>query len=162
MGKYVFHKDDLREMSYGELSALCSNLAKGCEKQYRMTEAGLFQQLADYYQSKRVPAEADQFSALTALIQQDLAGGYPAAGSVAAEKVDRGALRALVWGEKVTKILASLLSRYEKQKEDLLNNTNVYVCEICGFVYIGEQPPEICPVCKVPNMKIRRIEKEAI
>lgn len=27
--------EELRELSAGELSALCSNLARGCEKQYR-------------------------------------------------------------------------------------------------------------------------------
>ena len=27
---------------------------------------------------------------------------------------------------------------------------------------IGDEPPEICPVCKVPSMKIRKIEKEAV
>jgi rubrerythrin len=44
----------------------------------------------------------------------------------------------------------------------MLENTNVYVCEICGFIYVGDTPPEICPVCKVPSLKLRRVEKEAI
>ena len=30
--------DELRELSFGELSAICSNLAKGCEKQYLAEE----------------------------------------------------------------------------------------------------------------------------
>ena len=155
------YEEDMREMSFGELSALCSNLSKGCEKQYRPEEAGLFAQLAEYYNSKSAPAETNQFEALTALIQKDL-DSYATANSISAVQADRGALRALVWGEKVTRILSSLLSRYEKQKDALLENTNVYVCEICGFVYIGDEPPEICPVCKVPSMKIRKIEKEAV
>lgn len=25
-----------------------------------------------------------------------------------------------------------------------------WVCSVCGYVWEGEQPPEICPVCKVP------------
>lgn len=156
------HGDDMHELSFGELSALCSNLSKGCEKQYRPEEAGLFAQLAEYFKSKSKPAETNQFQAVAALMQEDLDISYPHANSVAADQADRGALRALVWSEKATRILAFLLSRYEKQKDTLLENTNVYVCEICGFVYIGDEPPEICPVCKVPNMKIRRIEKEAV
>lgn len=155
------YAEDMRELSFGELSALCSNLSKGCEKQYRPEEAGLFTQLAEYYNSKSVTADANQFETLSALIQKDLES-YATANSVSAAQADRGALRALVWGEKVTRILSSLLSRYEKQKDALLENTNVYVCEICGFVYIGDEPPEICPVCKVPSMKIKKIEKEAV
>ena len=155
------YEEDMRELSFGELSALCSNLSKGCEKQYRPEEAGLFAQLAEYYNGKSESADTDQFEALSALVEKDLES-YVTANSVSAVQTDRGALRALVWGEKVTRILASLLSRYEKQKDALLENTNVYVCEICGFVYVGDQPPEICPVCKVPSMKIRKIEKEAV
>lgn len=155
------YEEDMRELSFGELSALCSNLSKGCEKQYRVEEAGLFAELAKYYNSKSEPKETNQFETLNALIQKDI-DSYATANSVSAAQADRGALRALVWGEKVTRILSSLLSRYEKQKDALLENTNVYVCEICGFIYIGDEPPEICPVCKVPSMKIRKIEKEAV
>jgi rubredoxin len=155
------YEEDMRELSCGELSALCSNLSKGCEKQYRTEEAGLFAQLAEYYKGKSKPANASQFEVLSDLIHKDLEC-YANANSISAVQADRGALRALVWGEKVTRILSSLLSRYEKQKNTLLENTNVYVCEICGFIYIGNEPPEICPVCKVPSMKIRKIEKEAV
>lgn len=155
------YEEDMRELSCGELSALCSNLSKGCEKQYRPEEAGIFAQLAEYYKSKSKPADASQFEVLSDLIQKDLES-YANANSISAVQADRGALRALVWGEKVTRILSSLLSRYEKQKDTLLENTNVYVCEICGFIYIGNEPPEICPVCKVASMKIRKIEKEAV
>ncbi len=28
-----------------------------------------------------------------------------------------------------------------------------YVCTVCGYVYEGEQPPEVCPVCKAPAEK---------
>ncbi len=24
-----------------------------------------------------------------------------------------------------------------------------WICKVCGFIYEGEEPPEICPVCKV-------------
>ena len=48
-------------------------------------------------------------------------------------------------------MLRSLLSRYEDEGEALLANTNVWVCTICGFVYLGEKSPAICPVCKAPN-----------
>lgn len=153
---------EMQELSQGELSALFSNLSKGCEKQYRPEEAELFKQLADYYHNQRMADDKRQLCDISALIVQDLDSGYPIANAAATAAADRGALRALVWGEKVTRILASILCRFEKQQDSILENTNIYVCEICGFVYIGDEPPEICPVCKVPNMKIRRIEKEAV
>lgn len=151
--------DEMKELSFGELSALCSNLSKGCEKQYRAEEADLFYQLSQYYKSKSKPIDEKQFEDLNTLIQQDLNSNYAISNKIAAEEADRGALRALAWGEKVTRILNSLLQRYKNQQDSLLENTNVYVCEICGFVYIGNKVPDICPVCKVPNMKLTQIQR---
>ena len=151
--------EQVRELSFGELSAVCSNLSKGCEKQYRPEESSLFNQLAEYYQSKVEAVEENTLGDLLALIQQDLSSGYPIANNVAAQNADRGSLRALVWGEKVTKILRSLMNRYETQQDSLLENTNVYVCDICGFMFIGDEAPDICPVCKVPGFKITNIQR---
>ena len=149
----------LHELCFEELSVLCSNLSKGCEKQYLTEEAELFNQLADYYIRKSTPASDSQISDLIALIEKDLSSAYDTSNQIVIGASDRGALRALTWGEKVTRILSSLLGRYEKQKESLLENTNIYVCEICGFVYIGDIAPEICPVCKVPSLKIAQIQR---
>lgn len=151
--------DEIRELSFGEISALCSNLSKGCEKQYRVEEADLFNKLAEYYKNKRGPVEESQLKDLTELIEQDLNTDYIKANVIANKLEDRGTLRALTWGEKVTRIINSLLSRYENQQDKLLENTHVYVCEICGFIYVGDNVPEICPVCKVPKMKITEIKR---
>ena len=35
-----------------------------------------------------------------------------------------------------------------------------WVCPVCGYVYEGENPPEACPVCKVPGSKFTKIEGE--
>lgn len=151
--------EEVRELSFAEMSALCSNLAKGCEKQYLARESELFTQLAEYYQSKaRVPANQG-FRHLSEKINQNLSEEYVTANAAANQKPDRGALRALVWSEKVTKILKSLVSRYESEKDSMLENTSIYVCEICGFIYIGDEPPAICPVCKVPSKKITKVER---
>lgn len=152
-------EDDLRELSIGELSALCSNLARGCEKQYLSEEAGLFTQLSDYLKSK-IPERGESAAEdLLALVQNDVDKGFPNAVSASKADSDRGALRALVWGEKVTRMLHSILNRYIKEGGDFLEHTNVYVCDICGFIYVGDTPPEICPVCKVPNWKMSRVER---
>lgn len=44
--------EDLRTLSSLELSLICSNLARGCEKQYLEKERQLFQELATYYEEK--------------------------------------------------------------------------------------------------------------
>ena len=149
---------DMKEMTPLEMSALCTNLARGCEKQYKSEEAARFNELAGYFKTASVSAEASDFNQLIALIEKDLEEGFPNANAVAADAKDRGALRALVWSEKVTRILKSLLTRYEKEGDVMLENTGVYVCTICGFVYIGDTPPDICPVCKVPSWKFEKVE----
>ena len=141
-----------------EISALCTNLARGCEKQYKQEEADLFKDLADYFKSVSVPSENPSFSQLLDLVKKDLEEVYPKAFATASDAKDRGALRALTWSEKVTRILKSLLTRYQKEGEAMLENTGVYVCAICGFIYTGDKLPEICPVCKVPNWKFEKVE----
>lgn len=152
------HSDD-RRLSALETSILCRNLALGCEKQYKKEEAALFTELADYFAAKTGPALEPSFEKLIALIDKDLEEGYPLANQVARADEDRGALRALTWSIKVTKILKSLLTRYEKLGDKMLENTGVYVCTICGFIYIGDDLPEICPVCKVPNWKFEQVKE---
>ena len=51
----------------------------------------------------------------------------------------------------------SLLSRYRKEGDRMLQYTGVYVCSICGFIFVGDAPPEICPVCKVPSWKFEKV-----
>ena len=68
-------------------------------------------------------------------------------------------MRNLVWSEKVTRMLQSLLKRYETEGEKMLQNTGVYVCTICGFVFVGDAPPDLCPVCKVQSQKFEKVER---
>lgn len=152
-------EDELRALSVGELSALCSNLARGCEKQYLAEESALFLQLAAYFRSK-TPDEAQCGpQELLARVQKDLDEGYVRANAAATAKADRGALRALVWSEKVTRILNSLLNRLEREGEAFLEKADVFVCSVCGFVFVGERAPELCPVCKVPSWKFGKVER---
>ena len=102
---------DMKEMSPLEISALCTNLARGCEKQYKPEEAALFTELAGYFKAASTPANDPDFDKLIALIEKDLEEGFPNANAVASDVNDRGALRALVWSEKVTRILKSQIGR---------------------------------------------------
>ena len=149
---------DLLPMSAGELAALCSNLARGCEKQYKGEEAALFRQLADYFTAAD-PAEPEgDPEGLEALLRRDLETLYPAARQAAAARGDRGTLRVCTWGEKVTNMQLSLLRQYRQAGEALLRGAAVWVCSVCGFLYIGDAPLDLCPVCKVPAWKFEKIE----
>ena len=151
---------DLEKLSAGQLAALCSNLARGCEKQYKQEEADLFKQLADYFTAV-VPAVNDASVEKLAKELQTDAENYAAVRATADANADRGAARVCVWGEKVTRMLSSLVNRYLNEGEAMLKDTNIWVCTTCGFVYIGDTPPELCPVCKVPNWKFEKIEGRA-
>lgn len=150
-----------RELSAMEMSIICSNLARGCEKQYLFEEMEGFQKLAEFFRRKAEPEAPANVQAILERINGDLSERYPAASDAASMEPDRGALRALVWSEKVTRMLQSLLARYVTQGDRMLENTGVFVCTICGFVYIGDTPPELCPVCKVPGWRFEKAERRA-
>ncbi len=151
--------EGLKDLSAGELSALCSNLAKGCEKQHLAEESALFNQLADYFNSKVNFEGEKSFGDAAQLLAADLEEYYPKANVVVSAAKDRGALRALVWSEKVSRMIKSLLDTYEKKGDAMLEDTNIFVCDICGFVYAGKELPEVCPVCKVPKFKFAQIAR---
>ena len=154
----VLLTDDSAQLSPGALSAVCSNLARGCEKQYQTPESELFRELADFW-AAAAPAVSDgDFDKLAQLIRQDLETGYPALNAAAAAAGDRGTQRICVWGEKVTRMLDSLLSRYRREGEAFLRDTQVWVCSVCGFIYVGDSAPQLCPVCKVPAGKFEQVE----
>ena len=151
--------DDYK-LSVGQLAALCSNLARGCEKQYKEEQSRLFAQLADYFTSVAPAVNDASVEKLCAMLEGD-AQNYAHVRSVADENADRGAARVCVWGEKVTRMLSSLVGRYLKEGEKMLADTQIWVCSVCGFTYIGDNPPELCPVCKVPSWKFDKIEGRA-
>ena len=151
-------QEEMRELSAGELAAVCSNLARGCEKQYREQEAALFREIADFLSAAQPPVADPSLDKLLELIRQDLSQGYPDLGAAAAAEGDRGTQRICVWGEKVTRMLESLLSRYQREGEAFLKDTRVWVCTVCGFIYVGDSAPQLCPVCKVPAWKFEAME----
>ncbi|MGN1099494.1 MAG: rubredoxin-like domain-containing protein [Christensenellales bacterium] len=147
-----------KELSPTEMSIICSNLARGCEKQYMPKESENFKKLADFFRSEAEPAGEASTEKLLELIERDLSVGFPYGNAVAGAERDRGALRCQVWAEKVTRMLQSLLNRYRTEGDKMLENTGVYVCTICGFVFVGDEPPVTCPVCKVPSWKFEKVE----
>ena len=152
---------DARKLSPGTLAALFSNLARGCEKQYKPKEQALFMEIADYFTA--VTPEEDQADEkwLAQWLKEDLQQRYPETRAAAIDAGDRGTQRICVWGEKVTRIVESLVSRYEREGEAFLEGNDVWVCTVCGFLYVGKSAPKLCPVCKVPDWKFEKIEGRA-
>jgi len=148
-------------------SAVFSNLAKACEKQLRPREAELCWKISGYFDGE-VPAQAPGGGALQDARPMDLVdfgarcasdeSNHFAATKEAAEGADdRGALRMAVWGSKVNAIQKSVAERSAKLGETLLQDKSIFVCEACGFIFIGQEAPEVCPVCKAPSFRFSKI-----
>ncbi len=133
------------------LSPVFSNLAKAAEKQQRYEDAELFQQLSEQMYVE-VPGPGD-LDSLKARIDEDITAHYPAVREAAEKVRDRGALRAVTWGEKVTKIQKSLIARYETKGDDLLEGNDLFICEACGFIAVAPSVPDRCPICKAPSSR---------
>ena len=147
--------DDLRELSNYEISLICSNLARGCEKQYLEEEKDLFRELSKYYED----LEEDKTGSLDDvinMIDNDI-NNFSKAMEVFSKYDDRGAKRVVNWANKSTNIMKVVIDTYKEKGIDYIKNTKIWVCDICGFVYIGDNPPKVCPVCKVPSLKILEV-----
>ena len=151
----IEESDDLRQLSNSEIAYICSNLAKSCEKQYLEEEQNLFQQLSDYYE-KYVDAKDGTLDDLLKLVNKDIEE-FNEAMNIANKLDDRGAKRIITWANKSNNIVKVILTNYKEKGMDYIKNTKIWVCDICGFVYIGDESPQICPVCKVPSIKIMAV-----
>lgn len=143
--------------SNGALAAICTNLSKACDKQLRPTEAGLFDKLAAYFSRSAGVSGSVSFNDLDDYIASDTENGYVAVEGRAQQVGDRGSLRCVTWGKKVTAIHKSVLARYAKQGDALLEGSNLYVCEACGFIAIAKEVPDLCPICKAPASRFSKI-----
>ena len=148
-------QEDLRDLSLYEKSLICSNLAKACEKEYKEEEQALLEELAEYYKNEAAKIN-EPFSAVITSLKEDISL-LENAMTVANTHQDRGAKRVLTWATKSTNLLNALLKTIEEKGLDYIKNTKIWVCDICGYIYIGEVPPESCPICKVPSFKILEV-----
>lgn len=132
-----------KELSPMEMSIICSNLARGCEKQYMPKESENFKRLADFFRSKAEPVSEASTEKLLRLLDKDLSIGFPYGNAVAGEQPDRGALRCQVWAEKVTRMLQSLLTRYQAEGEKMDNTRKRYLRRILMKVSIIYTPIKV-------------------
>ncbi|NLB16755.1 MAG: rubredoxin, partial [Clostridiales bacterium] len=125
--------------------------------QYKPEEAKLFTELAEYFKSITSAPEDATIEALSESLKKDI-DDYPTVRAAADKDKDRGAARVCVWGEKVTRMLSSILDRYLKEGNSMFEGNDIWICTVCGFIYIGETPPDLCPVCKVESWKFNKSE----
>ena len=147
--------DDLRELSNYEISLICSNLAKASEKQYLEEEKDLFRELSKYYEE----LESDKTGSLDDVINMvnsDI-NSFSKAMEVFSKYDDRGAKRVVNWASKSTNIMKVVIDTYKEKGIDYIKNNKIWVCDICGFIYVGDNPPKVCPVCRVPSVKILEV-----
>lgn len=149
--------EDFTEYSPHALVAICSNLQKACEKQMRATEAGLWKELVTHFTHVATEANSPSLEEVTPYLVDDIENSYPKIALLAEAAEDRGALRCVTWGKKVTAIQKSILARYEKQGEALFEGKGLYVCEACGFIAISKEIPDLCPICKAPASRFIKI-----
>lgn len=81
---------------------------------------------------------------------------YPQMIKDAEEEGNKGALRSFNLANNVEKVHADL---YKKALENLGSNedTDYYVCEVCGYTAEGDAPDE-CPVCRAKKKAFRKID----
>ena len=154
------HIANKKNLSVEEMSAICSGLAKSCEKQHLIPEMVAFHKIAAYYKAKsRVKNSLKLLLDAAAILDQDLSTGYYAVYNTAKASDDRGELRSLAWCEKTSTMMKSLLVRYAKEGDVMLQNIKIFVCDICGFIWLGDAPLDVCPVCKVQSRKILQMQR---
>ena len=147
--------DDLRELSNYEISLICSNLAKPSEKQYLEEEKDLFKELSRHYEELE-SAKTGSLDDVINMVSCDI-NDYSKAMEVFSKYDDRGAKRVVNWASKSTNIMKVVIDTYKEKGIDYIKNTKIWVCDICGFIYVGDNPPKVCPVCRVPSVKILEV-----
>ncbi|MEM1929699.1 MAG: rubrerythrin family protein [Thermofilaceae archaeon] len=81
---------------------------------------------------------------------------YPAYVELARFQGERGAERSFRWALEAEKIHAQLYHEaksYVDKGQDWPLAGKVWICTICGHTYVGDQPPDKCPICGAPREK---------
>jgi len=81
---------------------------------------------------------------------------YPAMIEDAKDEGNKAAERSFTYANEVEKVHAAL---YQKASDNLdkLEDTNYYVCSVCGYT-CEDDPPDKCPVCGAKSTAFFKIE----
>jgi rubrerythrin len=144
------------EHPFGVLSFAFSNYERAALRQQRPRLAKLLSALSQSLRIQAVNAVEQEtrdewLGTLQGQIKAQLAGDYATSTVCATDLGERGALRALLWGKKVSLIQNALVGRFVKHGEAIMDGAKIHVCEACGFLIIKEGVPDLCPICKAPS-----------
>lgn len=80
---------------------------------------------------------------------------YPAYLEIAKYFGEKGAEMSFHYAVSAEKIHAKMYSdAKEKVEEDEdIEEKDIYICPVCGYTYMGDAPPDKCPVCGAPKDK---------
>jgi rubrerythrin len=85
---------------------------------------------------------------------------YPRFIKEAEEANDNDAIRTFKWAiaaEKIHEREYEKALKAIKEKKDL-EPTNYHVCECCGYTIVGDEIPNVCPVCNAPKEMFKEIK----
>ncbi len=80
---------------------------------------------------------------------------YPAYLAVAKYFGEKGAEMSFNFAIEAEKIHAKMYGEAKEKAErnEDIEGKGIYICPVCGYTYMGDDPPEKCPVCGAPNNK---------
>ncbi len=83
---------------------------------------------------------------------------YPAYLELAKYFDEKGAERSFHYAIEAEKIHANMYgeAKEKAEKNEDIEENDIYICPVCGYTYMGDEPPEKCPVCGVPKEKFER------
>ena len=155
------------ERPFGVLSLVFGSLGEAAGRQQRPNQAKLLSALSLSFQIQAMNEDKQEalaedrsewLSALQEQIKEQLAHDYKAGIQTATDLRERGVLRALLWGQKVSMIQNSLMGRFLRQEKKLIEgDKHMYVCEACGFVILNDAAPDMCPICKAPSHRFASV-----
>ena len=119
------------------------------------TPEDLFRELSKYYEELE-SAKTGSLDDVINMVNSDI-NSFSKAMEVFSKYDDRGAKRVVNWASKSTNIMKVIIDTYKEKGIDYIKNTKIWVCDICGFIYVGDNPPKVCPVCRVPSVKILEV-----
>ncbi len=161
-----------KELSPMEMSIICSNLARGCEKQYMPTESENFKKLAEFFLSKAEPTAENIASQLPDILSKAVAKSsrlmaedlIREAGFMLPQSANTKEFLELIKSypdipvDVVEALLKTIKFNEEPEKKEVKKIAK-WKCSICGYVHEGAEAPEQCPMCKQPKEKFVKVEE---
>jgi len=80
---------------------------------------------------------------------------YPSYDAIAKLQGEKAAERSIHYAIEAEKIHMDLYrsAREEVEHGKDMDISDIYICPVCGYTFVGENPPDKCPVCGLPKEK---------